>query len=730
MSSFVVDFEVLPPDDPMEPPATEVVKDLGRQLHSRSGHLFRGDMARYFERATIVDDEMDLRSEARHGSQGAQSTRGRRSASSVHGAEPDGGFGDIVTQPHYEGHSGQGLHHLSNTELMDRISSREKQAQVHRQLAHTAAGDFGAPDARLEREMAAASTPHQRMEILERELRDAQEAQRADRARAQRAEQTLKDREQLLLHAKEMWMKESARASKLADALTVAQDRLTDQEKRLQELSDRYSDASQEVRQLRHLLDSPDAGGFGTGYVPNGMVPGSQVLGRAGVVPPHSQKGVPAMSTQDFGSPFPMNHQGGTFQEQQLQLQQAYPPGSAAFTSAPSSGNLHTPNFHTGPCVMHGVSDGAAQPGSYGGGLHSGSCNGQPLGTWTAGVNHSPNVGMQPAGQAGSSSIVVPPILEADTNTERFRHLCIANDAILSEDEMLQIGVKAEFQGLDGQIAVYFGNKANAALQAFSVQYFVREDNAVKLSVSSVGHQVEPMSQVMQRVSVKLVSPFSEPPAMRVQYLLPDASPRKITIRFPLVLTKFMRGRELSQQDFFRLWRDQHFVLNEVTSVCNLAPRLRSALVYIARVLASGGALRLHHGYDSNPDNFVLVGQLAGSLHSHAGYPGHPGNPSQDPNYPSSYGEAHGHGYDGYGNAMGDAPYGQSSYGGGGDTDKDIGLCLVRVEVGSGRFTGKVRIAVRSSDHTVAQGVCECILLQLTEPHSSGLDSQTAVMVR
>mmetsp|Transcript_40025 Transcript_40025/g.89787 ORF Transcript_40025/g.89787 Transcript_40025/m.89787 type:complete len:690 (-) Transcript_40025:91-2160(-) len=689
MSSFVVDFEVLPPDDPGDRPADEVIRDLGRQMQSRSGPLYRGDMARYFERATLADDEFDARSEVH-----------RRPS---HTAAGD--FGQPDTRHERDFH---------------RTSSSHSRTEVHRQLAHTAAGDFGQLDTRHERDFHTAGTS--RTEVLERELRDAQESQRADHARAQRAEQMLKDREQLLVHAKEMWMKESARASKLADALTLAQDRMTDQEKRLQELSDRYNDASQEVRQLRHLLDSPDGGGYGVGYAPSSMQPGMQqlgmpggkaMLGMAGVVPPHSDKGVPS---QEFGAPAPMpagsmNYQGGSFHDQQeahMHDPYAGAPGSAAFSTA--SAGMHTQG------IQHG---GAAYP--HNGMPQLASHNGMQQLTYQNGVPQQPSLaGMQQQPpMRTASSIVIPPPLEADTNTERFRHLCIANDAVLAEDEMLQIGVKAEFQGLEGQMAVYYGNKANAALQAFSVQFYVREDHAVKLSVSSIAHQLEPMQQAVQRVSIHMLAPFAEPPVLRVQYLLPDASPRKITMRFPLVLTKFMRGRELSQQEFFRLWRDQHFVLNEVTSVCNLAPRLRSALVYIARSIVAGGALRLHSGFDTNPDNFVLVGQLAGRLP-------HGGPGMTDPNH--SYGE--GHATSAYGTNHSDGMYGSVGPGAGGDTDKDLGLSLVRVEVGSGRFAGKARVVVRSSHPHVARGLCECLLLQLTEPHSSGVDTQTHVMVR
>ena len=174
MSGFVVDFEVLPPDTPGQPEAADVVHDLGRQLHSRSGSLFRGDMARYFDRAAL-----------------------------------EGGAGHT---PSIGSHGHQ--------------SGAERQAQILRDLAETAGGDFGQPHPHYHMDRMRSSLPQERIEALDRELREARETQRADFSRAQRAEQRLKEREQLLDHAKQMWMKESARASKLADALTTAQERL------------------------------------------------------------------------------------------------------------------------------------------------------------------------------------------------------------------------------------------------------------------------------------------------------------------------------------------------------------------------------------------------------------------------------------------------------------------------------------------------------------------------
>merc|ERR1711865_631214 len=219
--------------------------------------------------------------------------------------------------------------------------------------------------------------------------------------------------------------------------------------------------------------------------------------------------------------------------------------------------------------------------------------------------------------------------------------------------------------------AVYYGNKGSAALQAFAVHYSgsAMDEGTLRVTSSSLGQQLEAHDQVVQRISVTCAQPFVEPPLMRIQYLLPDACPRRVQIKFPVVITKFMAGLELRAEEFFHLWRSQKFVLNEVTSVVNLATRLRTALVHVQRSIGFGGALRLHYGFDPNPDNFVLVSQLA-------------------------------------------------DQGG----DRESGMALIRCEVGRNRFNGKARIVVRASDHAISGAVCEAIVLQLTQPASSGFE--------
>jgi len=286
----------------------------------------------------------------------------------------------------------------------------------------------------------------------------------------------------------------------------------------------------------------------------------------------------------------------------------------------------------------------------------------------------------------------VQPPYDADTNIERFRRLCLLNDAVLYDDEYLQVGVKAEYSGCDGRLMMYFGNKSSTTLQSFTVQYFQGNNSRsspLRIAPSPISQQLEAGVQVAQHVGITLIEPFLESPWMRVQFLLPDASPRRIQLRLPVIVTKFMRGRDLNPSEFFKMWRQQNFALNEVSTVVQIAANLRgsqtdAAKLQMAANLVFGSALRLQRDIDENPDNFVLVGELI--------------EPSQ-----SSQNDSCNHF--------------RSISQGYGDASNLTGcvLSLVRVEIGSGRFLGKARVVVRSDSSHLAQALGEAIAMQLGE---------------
>ena len=244
--------------------------------------------------------------------------------------------------------------------------------------------------------------------------------------------------------------------------------------------------------------------------------------------------------------------------------------------------------------------------------------------------------------------------------SSKFNQLCVVNDGVLFEDEIIQIGIKAKFSGLgEGVLGVYYGNKTSGTLQNLKSVWENQCAEFLHLTPSPLPTQIGPKSQLCQRVSVQLSGAFVQSPQFAVSFLLPDNTPRTIRLSLPVSVNKFMQVKSLEADDFFANWRQEAFLLNEAAIVVSVVMNLAQ----IARAATLGGALLLHHQLDTTSDNLVLVGQ-----------------------FPS------------------DSPDGIRC------VTIPEALVLVRVEVGSGQS----RIAVRSNDPAVAEAVLRCISQQIS----------------
>jgi len=190
----------------------------------------------------------------------------------------------------------------------------------------------------------------------------------------------------------------------------------------------------------------------------------------------------------------------------------------------------------------------------------------------------------------------------------------------------------SHYTGLEGQLGIYYGNKSHGVLQSFQVSLQPSrawggdaEHVPLVIAASTVEGRLASRQQTCQEVNVKCRCPFQGSPLMEIQFLwatwqpgctvesyvlpgfvrLPDNTPRTLHLKLPVVVSKFMERRTFSAQDFFSLWRNESFILHEVTSIVDLAHRLRGSLIHLARCVQLGGALELLTGLDANPDNLV-----------------------------------------------------------------------------------------------------------------------------
>jgi AP-2 complex subunit alpha len=181
-----------------------------------------------------------------------------------------------------------------------------------------------------------------------------------------------------------------------------------------------------------------------------------------------------------------------------------------------------------------------------------------------------------------------------------YRSLVVAQSGVLYEDSEVQIGVKMEYQGFSGKLALYFGNKSNQNFNNFRV--VIQPAQGVQVAmVSAPLSSIGAKSQVVQGYQVACLAPFSGFTYATVIYN--GNSERTIPeLKLPLVGPKFSEPAVMRGDDFIAKWKQigggpkesqEIFKVDDFTSAQDLKTILQSMNVGIIE------------GVDSNPANIV-----------------------------------------------------------------------------------------------------------------------------
>ncbi|KAF8168096.1 adaptin N terminal region-domain-containing protein [Crassisporium funariophilum] len=211
------------------------------------------------------------------------------------------------------------------------------------------------------------------------------------------------------------------------------------------------------------------------------------------------------------------------------------------------------------------------------------------------------------------------PRLTSGPNVERwYEKLTYTGDGVLYEDVQIQIGIKSRYQSHIGQLAVYIGNKVDAPLTSFTTTLHVTDSSALSVSFSKIPPStIGPRSQSQQLLQVECRKMFTTPPILTISYLA--GSHQTISIRLPIVLTKFFEHVKLGQSDFFERWKliggdreAQNVFPIDLTSAGQLD-------ITKHRQVVSGHRLNLLDDIDPNPNNLVAAGVLHMSIEGKVG---------------------------------------------------------------------------------------------------------------
>jgi AP-2 complex subunit alpha len=209
-----------------------------------------------------------------------------------------------------------------------------------------------------------------------------------------------------------------------------------------------------------------------------------------------------------------------------------------------------------------------------------------------------------PTGQSPALTLDDPQNVKT---TAMFKRLCLATEGVLYEDGVLQIGMKSEYQREMGRIMFYYGNSSMTPLTNFTTA--IPSVPSIQFQPQATPNTIAPKAQVQQMVTFVCTAEFQEVPVLQISFI--SVKPVNITLRLPIIATKFTEPLKLMAPDFFSQWKNYGNKPLEAQDVFKIGgPTKTIDINWISKVVGEGLHLSVLKGVDPSINNIVAAGQF------------------------------------------------------------------------------------------------------------------------
>lgn len=186
---------------------------------------------------------------------------------------------------------------------------------------------------------------------------------------------------------------------------------------------------------------------------------------------------------------------------------------------------------------------------------------------------------------------------------ENFKKFFCKQNGVLFENDLLQIGIKAEYRQNLARVGVFFGNKTTFQFTNFTSNLVLADSAKSALSVQpkAVDPVVDGGAQVQQLFNIECIDSFSEAPLLKISFNH-SGQVQKLNLKLPVIISKFLEPAEMNSEAFFTRWK----ALSQPEQECQKifkAQFPQDTEQVKQKVLGFG--LSILQGIDPNPDNFV-----------------------------------------------------------------------------------------------------------------------------
>lgn len=181
-------------------------------------------------------------------------------------------------------------------------------------------------------------------------------------------------------------------------------------------------------------------------------------------------------------------------------------------------------------------------------------------------------------------------------------------EGVLFEDSQLQVGLKSEYNGSSGRIALFLGNKISVPFSSFTVTVESQAPEALSVVLPKLPpSNLNAATQVQQTIQLECKGFFAQPPILRISYLA--GSLQTITLRLPVWINKFVEGVSFSQVDFFERWKQIGGPPREAQAIFPIRLTSAGGIDFSRnRKVIKGLKLGILDGIDPKPNNIVAAG--------------------------------------------------------------------------------------------------------------------------
>ncbi|PWW72994.1 Adaptor protein complex AP-2 alpha subunit [Tuber magnatum] len=184
-----------------------------------------------------------------------------------------------------------------------------------------------------------------------------------------------------------------------------------------------------------------------------------------------------------------------------------------------------------------------------------------------------------------------------------YNRLVIRSEGVLYEDVQIQVGLRSEYRANMGCVILYYTNKSTVAIGSFTTTINNNSPGLVTINTQNTPDPIVPAdSQIQQTLMLENTGVFPEAPTIRISYLA--GALQALTLKLPVILTKFMEPAELSSEDFFKRWK-QIGGTREAQKVFGIAVKGHTIELSRTRKVLEGFRWGVLDGVDPNKKNFV-----------------------------------------------------------------------------------------------------------------------------